>query len=601
MCGICGVLGAPNAAQLVHTGLQSLEYRGYDSCGIAWVDASLKTLKAVGGVANLTVTSSGHETVALGHTRWATHGGVTEPNAHPHLDCKGEAAIVHNGVLLNYETLKQGLIEEGHTFRSQTDSEVLAHLWEKRGQASGIEHLRALLKQLKGTYSIAILDKAENAIYAAKERNPLWVTTNAGVTYLASDAVALKTHAKQATPLEDGDHARLTAGTIELYDLHGRPVTRKTQSLAHIDDNVDKAGYEHFMLKEIHETPSVLNRILFQHVTLEQPYVRLVNDEDVLRRAQRVVLVGAGTSYHAGLLGGQFVQRLAALPSQVQASPEYKDSGHVPEKGTLLVALSQSGETLDTLQALKRLGSHGIPLIALTNFPSSSIGRMADEVIPLQSGVEVGVAATKTFLGQSLLLYLLSLELGRVRGHLNDAALSHAAGQLKMFPRAIARTLNRTLGAAEMAREISRFDHVFVLAKDLLLPAAMEGALKLKEIAYQHAEAYPAGELKHGPFALLEKDTAVLFLLSKGPHEASIRNSMHEVHARGSPVFVIATDGVQDPGHLATKTWWIPDAAPELQPLVFSSALHLVSYWVAKARALPIDRPRNLAKSVTVE
>jgi glucosamine--fructose-6-phosphate aminotransferase (isomerizing) len=602
MCGICGILGRPDAARTVLRGLQSLEYRGYDSCGIAWLDAKgLQVERAVGGVANLHLRTTGKERSALGHTRWATHGGVTQANAHPHVDCTGDAAVVHNGVLLNYEVLKEGLLREGHRFASQTDTEVLVHLWEKRGAGDGIAHLRGLLKELRGTYSLAILDKKENAIYVAKERNPLWVALEDGAAYLASDPIALKAHAKQAIPLEDGDHARLTAGKLELFDAAGRAVRRTAQPLAHLDDHVDKAGYEHFMLKEIHESPQVLNRLLSGHVGLTPPYVALGVPEALLQGATRMHLLGAGTSYHAALLGAQYVQRLAKLPAEAFSSPEYKDSTNVPELGTLLVAMSQSGETLDTLQALHRLQSHGLPLLALTNAPASSIGRAADHVIPLESGLEVGVAATKTFLSQTFLLYLLALELGRLRGTLSDAAMVHAATQLKTFPRALVRTLDRTPQAADLARELSRFDHVFLLAKDLLLPAAMEGALKLKEIAYQHAEAYPAGELKHGPFALLEKTTAVVFLLAPGPHEASLRNSLHEVHARGSPTFVLAMEGARDPGDLATHTLWVPAAPIELQPLVFSSALHLVSYWVAKARALPIDRPRNLAKSVTVE
>ncbi|MBI2077364.1 MAG: glutamine--fructose-6-phosphate transaminase (isomerizing) [Euryarchaeota archaeon] len=601
MCGICGIVGVPNAARLVLQGLRSLEYRGYDSCGVAWLDGALHAKKAVGGVDNLRLDGPAHETAALGHTRWATHGNVTQENAHPHLDCGGDVAVVHNGVLLNYETLRDALTTQGHTFRSQTDSEVLAHLWESHAGADGLERLRRLVQQLKGTFSIAILDRTEAALYVAKERNPLWVGATKTASFLASDPVALKPHLPAATPLEDGDHARLTPGRIDLFDAAGRPVQRTAQPLAGLDDRIDKAGYEHFMLKEIHETPASLNRILSAHVTIEPPHVDLHLPDAFLAKAQRVLFLGAGTSFHAGLLGAQFVRRLARLPADAQTSPEYKDATSVPEKGTLVVLLSQSGETLDTLQALHRIESLGPPLLALTNFPKSSIGRKADHVLELRTGVEVGVAATKTFLSQSLLVYLLALALARQRGTVGDAALLQAATELKRFSRAIDRVLFRTAEAGQLARELSRFDHVFLLAKDLLLPAAFEGALKLKEIAYLHAEAYAAGELKHGPFALLEKSTAVVFLLAPGAHEASLRNSLHEVHARGAPTFVIAMDGAQDPGPLATHTLWVPAAPFDLQPLVFSTALHLVSYWVAKARALPIDRPRNLAKSVTVE
>lgn len=595
-------MGAPAAAQLVYRGLRNLEYRGYDSCGIAWIGANgLETAKTVGGLERLSPNAKGRETVALGHTRWATHGGVTRENAHPHVDCMNRAAVVHNGVLLNYEALRDGLRSRGHEFRSETDSEVLVHLWEDRGRADPIRHLRALLGRLQGTYSVAILDVGQQAFYVAKQRNPLWVASGRGVTYLASDPVALRAHVSKAIPLEDGDHGRLTAGRIELFDTDGRAAKRKSQNIDHIDDHVEKAGYEHFMLKEILESPVALNRVLSRRVQLENPYFDLGIPSKFLGAVRRVLLLGAGTSYHAALLGVPYLQRLAGVAASAAPTPEYKDAREFPERGTLVVALSQSGETLDTLQAMNRLRSRPIKTLALTNHPTSSLARAADHVLPLESGMEIGVAATKSFLSQAFLLHLLALGLGRARGTLGDAALFHAAQQIKVFPRSLEQTFLRSSNAAELARELTNYDHVFVLAKDLLLPAAYEGALKLKEIAYQHAEAYPAGELKHGPFALLSPSTPVVFLIAPGPHEDSLRNSLHEVHARGPPTFVVAAEGAKDPGKLATRTFWIPAAPPELQPLVFASALHLVSYWVAKARGLPIDKPRHLAKSVTVE
>ncbi|HLE47682.1 MAG TPA: glutamine--fructose-6-phosphate transaminase (isomerizing), partial [Candidatus Thermoplasmatota archaeon] len=472
MCGICGIVGVPNAARLVLEGLRSLEYRGYDSCGVAWLDGTLHSQKAVGGVDNLQLAAPAVETAALGHTRWATHGNVTEANAHPHLDCNGDVAIVHNGVLLNYETLRDALKTQGHAFRSQTDSEVLAHLWESHAGTPGLERLRRLVQQLKGTFSIAILDRPERALYVAKERNPLWVGSTGEASFLASDPVALKPHLPMATPLEDGDYARLTPGRIELYDAKNRPISRPAQPLAGLDDRIEKAGYEHFMLKEINETPASLNRLLATHVTIEPPHVTLGIPDAFLAKAQRVLFLGAGTSFHAGLLGTQFVRRLARMPAEAQTSPEYKDSTSVPEKGTLVVPLSQSGETLDTLQALHRIESLAPPLLALTNFPKSSIGRKADHVLELRTGLEIGVAATKTFLSQSLLVYLVALALARQRGTIGDAVLLQAATELKRFSRAVDRVLFRTADSGQMARELSRFDHVFLLAKDLLLPAA---------------------------------------------------------------------------------------------------------------------------------
>lgn len=599
MCGIAGVIGRPGAALQVKNALACLEYRGYDSCGVVWVADGLQVQRKIGPVAGLDFTS-GPETVALGHTRWATHGGVTEANAHPHMDCAGDVAVVHNGVLSNYAQLRHDLAGRGHELRSETDSEALAHLWEE-GTGDGLARLRVLRSHLQGTYSIAILDRNEGAIYVAKQRNPLWLGIADEATYLASDPVALRTHMGTAIALEDGDHGRLRAGAIELYDAGGRPVQRKPHDLSHVDDRADKAGYEHFMLKEIHEAPTAANRLLALHVRQERPYIDLGVPLPLMRGMRRVIALGAGTSFHAALLTSLYMQRLAKIPADAKATPEYKDDPSVPESGTVLVAMSQSGETLDTLQALHRLRSHPCPTVAFTNQPTSSLGRQADATVALRSGTEISVAATKTFLSQALLGQLLALQEAAITGSMTDSEQAHAARALMQLPRALDRTILRSPALAAMARHLIPFDSLFILAKGLLLPVAMEGALKLKEIAYQHAEAYPAGELKHGPFALLTEQTAVVFLLQPGPHQDGVLNSIQEVKARGAPVFVVAMDGARDPSLPAEQVVWLP-AAPEMHsPNVFGVAMHLLSYWVAKGRGLPIDRPRNLAKSVTVE
>jgi glucosamine--fructose-6-phosphate aminotransferase (isomerizing) len=445
------------------------------------------------------------------------------------------------------------------------------------------------------------LDKRENALYVTKQRNPLWVTHAKGVAYLASDPVALRIHATAATPLEDGDVGRLTAGGIELFDGKGRPVQRKALDIRSADDRTEKAGYEHYMLKEIHETPAALNRLLVEHLRQQPPYVDFGAPKGLMDDYRRVLMLGAGTSHHAGLLATSFLQRLAAVPAEAKATPEFKDDPFVPERDTLLVAMSQSGETLDTLQALHRLRSHPTPTLAFTNHMSSSLGRQADHAVGLRSGTEVSVAATKTFLSQSMLAYLLALDKARREQALSDAALEHRARQLVLLPRAVERTLLRKHKIADLARGLVDVDSLFILAKGSLVPIAMEAALKLKEIAYQHAEAYPAGGLKHGPFALLTPETAVLFLHGPGSHQDALLNSIQEVSARGSQVLVLAMDGCKKDGLPLDRTVWLPAVEEDLAPFVFAVASHLLSYWVAKARALPIDRPRNLAKSVTVE
>jgi glutamine---fructose-6-phosphate transaminase (isomerizing) len=577
MCGIMGVLGLAGAPQLVRDGLTSLEYRGYDSCGVAWPnpDGTLGLARAVGPVAALPEVPA-EPTTAFGHTRWATHGGVTVTNAHPHMGCDGRSAVVHNGVLLNHEQLRRDLQGRQHKFLSQTDSECLIHLWEEH-QGSAAQRLHALQAALEGTYSVALYDGKENAIFVAKKRNPLWVATLGAATLFASDPVALRRHVKQAIPLEDGDHGILRAGEITLYDANGKTVQRPAQDIAHLDDRVDHAGYEHHMLKEIHETPAALNRLIATHVRQVPPFVELGAKKSLLNNIGRPLLLGAGTSFHAALLAADYVRTLAGLPASARATPEYKDELDLPEDGTLLVAISQSGETLDTLQALHRLRSHPHQTWAFTNQPHSTIGRQSDHTLALQSGVEVSVAATKTFLSQCFLGYLLALRLAAPR--LGTSHLAVYARQAIQLPRAIERTLRRQSQVQDMARHLATYENLFVLAKGNLLPMAMEGALKLKEIAYQHAEAYPAGELKHGPFALLTPKTPVLFLLGADRHSSAVLNSLQEVRARGSPVFVLASDDAPDPG--IAQCVRLPSIRGDLQPFVFASALHLLSYWVA--------------------
>lgn len=592
-----GALGASQAAPLVRDGLASLEYRGYDSCGIAWrcEDGRIDLARAVGAVARLPPVAPSPN-LAFGHTRWATHGGVTEFNAHPHLSCDRRAAVVHNGVLLNHSLLRQELTARGHVFRSETDSESLVHLWEET-QGTPHDRLRSLQRSLEGTYSVALYDAVLDLMVVAKMRNPLWVAVSGTATLFASDPVALRRHVLQAIPLEDGDHGLLRPGQIELFDANGRPVQRSAQDISKLDDRIDHAGYEHHMLKEIHETPAALNRLITRHLRQGKPYVELGVPERFLAKARRPLFLGAGTSYHAGLLGAEYARSLAGLPALARATPEYKDEADLPERDTVLIAMSQSGETLDTLQALHRLRSHPHPTLALTNHPHSSIGRHADHTLALDSGTEVSVAATKTFLSQAFLAYLIALRWAAPR--LGDAQMALAARRALQVPRLLERTLRRQPQVMELAKLLAGYDNLFVLAKGHLLPIAMEGALKLKEIAYQHAEAYPAGELKHGPFALLTPQTPVLFLVGSGRHRDPVLNSLQEVKARGAPVFALATQDVALPAGVSVLH--LPEAHGDAAPFVFASALHLLSYWVAKARGLPIDRPRNLAKSVTVE
>ncbi|HEX9816950.1 MAG TPA: glutamine--fructose-6-phosphate transaminase (isomerizing) [Candidatus Thermoplasmatota archaeon] len=595
------VVGARKAVRGVLKGLQRLEYRGYDSCGYVYPqNGTLQVVKSVGGVANLVAQGSGEETLALGHTRWATHGGVTQPNAHPHTDCAGRIAVVHNGIIENHADLRRRLEGDGHTFRSETDTEILPHLLEELDKGDLLEALRGALREIRGSYSIAAIRTGSDAVVFAKNSTPLIVGVNKDGGLLASDPNALAGLAEKVAYIEDGQFGRVTPKGIELFDARG-PIEPKWVQIAWAAEESDKAGFAHYMLKEIYESPQVLNRTMSGRAFFGPPYIHVGIPPEIFLRARRVKLIGAGTSHHACLLGAAFLRSLAGLPAQAELAPEYKDLDPHEEPQTVVVAVSQSGETLDTLEAIKAVEGHGAPLVAVTNNPHSAIARRADAVVALNAGPEIGVAATKTFLAQVTALLMLAIEVARQRGRIGISEVAGMSEELKRLPRVFANMLNSTEAFEESGRYLAKFGHAFVLGKGLLLHAAQEGALKLKEIAYQHAEAYSAGELKHGPFALLTADTPVIFLISATGSPDKILNNVMEVKARGSPTILLTSGHIPSTDGLTPHIIQLPRVHELLEPLVFGSALHLLSYVSAKQRGCEIDRPRNLAKSVTVE
>lgn len=602
MCGIVGVVGARGAARLVYEGLRRLEYRGYDSCGYCLVrDRRLELVKTVGGVAQLSPPPGGDETLALGHTRWATHGGVTMANAHPHTDCANRIAVVHNGIIENHGELRSRLEAAGHAFRSQTDSEVVPHLLEEHAELPLVDALRRVLGEIRGSYALAALRVGESAIAFAKNRTPLVVGVGRDGHLLASDPNALAAMTDELVYVGDGTCGEITADRIVLWEPDGRPRPAERVKLEWRAEESERAGFPHYMLKEIHETPQVLNRVLSGRVHYGPPYVRLELEDDFLRPVRRVTLLGAGTSYHACLIGANYIRRIAGIPAQAELAPEYKDVTTVEAPGTLVVAVSQSGETLDTLEAVGRIRGQGPPILAITNSPHSALARGADASLLLNAGPEVGVAATKTFLAQVVLLLLVALRLARVRGRIGDAELAGFAHGLKEMPRVFARLLLRPRGLEAAGRFLAKYTHSFVLGKGLNLHAAQEGALKLKEIAYQHAEAYAAGELKHGAFALLTPETPVVVLLPPSGSVDKLLNNVMQVKARGSPLVLLTSGSVPGTDGLADHLVALPEVPELLEPLLFANALHLLAYETAKQRGCEIDRPRNLAKSVTVE
>jgi glutamine---fructose-6-phosphate transaminase (isomerizing) len=600
MCGIMGVVGRPGAVGVALEGLRRLEYRGYDSCGYVYEHArTLRVVKTVGGVANLQNEADGTETVALGHTRWATHGGVTQANAHPHLDCTGRISVVHNGIIENYRELKERLVADGHSFRSETDTEVLPHLLEENG-GDLLESLRSVLKKIRGSFSIAAVRAGEDALVFAKNSTPLIIGETATARFLASDPNALAGITDRVVYIEDGQHGRITPMGLELFNARGETLGPNWVTISWSAEESDKAGFPHYMLKEIYETPAVVNRVLSGRVFFGPPYLTLGLDPS-LTNPKRVKLLGAGTSYHACLIGAAYLRQLAGIPAQAELAPEYKDSGATEEPGTLFLAVSQSGETLDTLEALKSIEGRGHPVIAVTNNPNSSIGRRADAVIPLNAGPEIGVAATKTFIAQVITLLLFAIKVARSNGRIGHSETAGLAHALKELPRVFSRILSESGPIVEAGQFLAKYGHSFVLGKGLLLHAAQEGALKLKEIAYQHSEGYSAGELKHGPFALLTAETPAVFLVSRQGLVSKVMNNVMEVKARGTPIVLVTLGQLPEAAGLADRLVELPLVHEYLEPLLFGTVLHRLAYEVGKQRGCEIDRPRNLAKSVTVE
>ncbi|MGB0652298.1 MAG: glutamine--fructose-6-phosphate transaminase (isomerizing) [Thermoplasmatota archaeon] len=603
MCGIVGVLGLRNASQLVREGLERLEYRGYDSAGLAWIDeAGIEVAKEVGTVSRLPEIPARGETMAIGHTRWATHGGVTQLNAHPHLDGTGRFAVVHNGTIEGHHRLRSALEAQGHRFVSETDTEVLAHLYERsRRQLDPLPALQEVLAGVEGSWALLVMDSEADVITFARHRTPLVLGLADGATLLASDLTALLAHTRKIVFLDDGDHGIVTRDGVQLFDGDGKPKVLEPQLIDWDLSQAEKAGYDHFMLKEIHESPVALNQCLAGRLLQEPARAETHLDPSTWDNVDRVRLVACGTSYHASLMGREFLERWAGIPAEAVVASELRDRPAIGRNGTLFIGVSQSGETLDTLEALRPLHARGDPLLAITNVQGSSLQRLADESLQTRVGPEVGVAATKTLLGQATTLAVVALEQARRREHLADEELRALVSDLRRMPRTVETVLGMEERLARLGRKLARHRSLFFLGRGIHVATACEAALKFKEITYQHAEGFGAGELKHGPFALLDHETPCIFFLSKGPHYERTLGAIFEVKARGAPVHVFTQGPLEDLENVADTAIAIPETDPLLACIPFSVAGQLVSYHAAVALGREVDRPRNLAKSVTVE
>jgi glucosamine--fructose-6-phosphate aminotransferase (isomerizing) len=598
MCGITGYVGDREALPIVSSTLANLEYRGYDSAGVALGGESLSVHKAAGKIGDLTLPDSSPATSGIGHTRWSTHGPPTDGNAHPHTDCTGEIAVVHNGIIENYESLKAELQGE-HTFTSDTDTEVIPHLLEEHWDG---ESLRAavefVVERLEGSYAFAVLVADREEILAARQDSPLVVGYGEGETFLASDVPAFVEHSRDVTFLEDGDVARLTPETVEIY-RDSEPVEREQTRVEWEAEAAEKGGYEHFMLKEIHEQPRALRQALTGRVDALSGEVDLELDipTEYLESVDEIQIVAAGTSYHAGLYAAQLLEEFADVRVTTHVASEYDVGGGRDPWQTLVMAITQSGETADTLEALRKAKATGARTLAVTNTVGSTVTREAEDSVYIHAGPEIGVAATKTFVSQVATATMLAIRVGRERGSLSREEASEVLDSLRGLPGAIQQVLDREDEIREIAEEYADRESFFFLGRRLGHPVALEGALKLKEISYDHAEGFAAGELKHGPLALVTDDVLVLSVVTEGSKPEATLHNVAEVDTRGA-----ATVGFGDVvgESVFDEAFAVPEAGL-LEPVVANVYMQLFAYHVARTKGRAIDKPRNLAKSVTVK
>ena len=611
MCGIVGAVAERNITAILLEGLKRLEYRGYDSAGVAVFthNGTLERMRRNGKVAELEQALAGEPLMGrlgIAHTRWATHGAPSERNAHPHFS-GSDLAVVHNGIIENYEALREQLKGLGYVFTSDTDTEVIAHLLNHKlkDQSDLTEALKATVKELHGAYGLAVISaKQPDRLVAARSGSPLVIGLGLGENFLASDQLALRQVTDRFMYLEEGDIAEIRRDSVQIWDVNGKSVQRETVQYRDGAEAADKGEYRHYMLKEIHEQPAVVQRTLENRLGQDHVLVQAFGPQaaELFAKVRNVQIVACGTSYHAGMVARYWLESLAGIPCQVEVASEFRYRKVVVQPDTLFVSISQSGETADTLAALRNAKELGfLASLAICNVGISSLVRESDLTLLTQAGREIGVASTKAFTTQLVGLLLLTLSLGQVRGTLEAGVEAQLVEELRRLPARLGEALAMDATIEKVAELFADKHHTLFLGRGAQFPVAMEGALKLKEISYIHAEAYPAGELKHGPLALVDNDMPVVTVAPNNELLEKLKSNLQEVRARGGQLIVFADEKAGMTNGEGTHVINMPHIHDTLSPILYTIPLQLLSYYVAVLKGTDVDQPRNLAKSVTVE
>lgn len=609
MCGIIGYIGNNKASVILWEGLKKLEYRGYDSAGICTIDKNnIIVEKDIGKLDEIQKKINFDNfdgNIGISHCRWATHGNVTKDNAHPHFDCKNKISIVHNGIIENFSELKEMLINKGHKFNSLTDTEVIAHLIEDNFNGIIEEATSKALKLIEGSYALGIICVDEpDKIIAARNESPLIVGIGKNENFIASDVPAILKHTNKIMYLDNKEIAILTKNDITIKDMHGEIIKKDINEINWSPELAEKAGYEHFMLKEIHEQPRAITETLNERV--EDDIANLSSEinikEDELKKVNRIIIVACGTSWHAALAGEFMLEELAKIPVEVEYASEFRYRNPILNEGTLVIAISQSGETADTLAAVREARKKGAKVLSIVNAKGSSISRESDSVLYTYAGPEIGVASTKAFTTQLIVLYLFTLYISSLKKSLDNKTIKGLISKLRKLPLEMESLLTKEKEIKNIADIYKDKHNALFLGRGINFPMALEGALKLKEVSYIHAEGYPAAEMKHGPIALIDKNMPVVVLATKDIYTyKKVLGNIQEVKARGGIIIAIATEGDLEIKKLADYVLYIPKTLYILSSILAVVPLQLLAYYVATERNLNPDKPRNLAKAVTVE